>query len=292
MPTGQDCPDLLNVCLVRPIFSPTDFIQIKGRGTRKHNFLEELLDKQLDNTVPNPKKNKFKLFDFFANCEYFEEKFNYDEILKLPKTLSEGTGGGSGGGGIKREYENIQFDPIHSMVVNDVGVEGMKIDRMFFDNFEEIVKADSEVQKMIQLKDLDGIEKYIIDNIFEKPKEYYNLDKLRKSAKVDRRIQLREIIEKMLGYIPYFKNKEELLEDEFDKFDSRYLPEEVYFSTAKNYFKSYITDSEFREIIENKKYALLNTNANGDVFRKLPTELRTLIPEYIKDNVSLNKFMV
>ncbi|MDO9154426.1 MAG: DEAD/DEAH box helicase family protein [Paludibacter sp.] len=290
MTTGYDCPDLLNVCLLRPIFSPTDFIQIKGRGTRKHNFLEELLNKQLTNTVLNPKKSKFKLFDFFANCEYFEEKFNYDEILKLPKNLSEGPGGG-GGGGTEREYENNQFDPIHSMVVSDIGVEGMKIDRMFFDNFEETVKSDAEVQKMIEQKDLDGIEKYIVDNIFDKPNEYYNLDKLRNSAKVDRRIQLREIIEKMLGYIPYFKSKEELLEDEFDKFDSRYLPEEAYFSIAKNYFKSYITDSEFREIIENKKYALLNTNANGDVFRKLPTELRTLIPEYIKDNVSLNKFM-
>ena len=34
MTTGYDCQDLLNVVLMRPIFSPTDFIQIKGRGTR------------------------------------------------------------------------------------------------------------------------------------------------------------------------------------------------------------------------------------------------------------------
>src|ERR1700730_16185263 len=44
MTTGYDCPDILNLGLFRPIFSPTDFIQIKGRGTRKHNFLEELHD--------------------------------------------------------------------------------------------------------------------------------------------------------------------------------------------------------------------------------------------------------
>jgi type I restriction enzyme R subunit len=25
------------------------------------------------------------LFDFFANCEYFEEKYPYDEVLELPK---------------------------------------------------------------------------------------------------------------------------------------------------------------------------------------------------------------
>ena len=40
MTTGYNCTDILNLGLFRPIFSPTDFIQIKGRGTRKHNFLE------------------------------------------------------------------------------------------------------------------------------------------------------------------------------------------------------------------------------------------------------------
>ncbi|MDI6758005.1 MAG: DEAD/DEAH box helicase family protein, partial [Endomicrobiia bacterium] len=38
MTTGYDCEDILNIVLLRPIFSPTDFIQIKGRGTRKFNF--------------------------------------------------------------------------------------------------------------------------------------------------------------------------------------------------------------------------------------------------------------
>ena len=38
MTTGYDCEDLLNIVLLRPIFSPTDFIQIKGRGTRKFTF--------------------------------------------------------------------------------------------------------------------------------------------------------------------------------------------------------------------------------------------------------------
>jgi hypothetical protein len=40
MTTGYDCTDILNIGLFRPIFSPTDFIQIKGRGTRKHDFRE------------------------------------------------------------------------------------------------------------------------------------------------------------------------------------------------------------------------------------------------------------
>src|SRR6185312_4252906 len=42
MTTGYDCADLLNICLMRPIFSPTEFIQIKGRGTRKHTFVHKM----------------------------------------------------------------------------------------------------------------------------------------------------------------------------------------------------------------------------------------------------------
>ncbi len=62
MTTGYDCEDLLNVALARPIFSPTDFIQIKGRGTRLFKFEHD------DQAV---KKDGFALFDFFANCEFF-----------------------------------------------------------------------------------------------------------------------------------------------------------------------------------------------------------------------------
>ena len=90
MTTGYDCTDILNLGLFRPIFSPTDFIQIKGRGTRKHNFLEQLFDDSLKDGVKQPQKTAFKLFDFFANCEYFEEEFNYDEVLKLPRPQGKG----------------------------------------------------------------------------------------------------------------------------------------------------------------------------------------------------------
>jgi type I restriction enzyme R subunit len=290
MTTGYDCPDLLNVCLMRPIFSPTDFIQIKGRGTRRHNFVNDLLDKELAAVIAHPDKTKFKLFDFFANCEFFEEKFNYDEVLKLPMKASKSNGDGNVSYDAD-EYDSTKQDPLKTMKVAEIGEKGMKIDRMYFDRFEETVKDNVAVQKMMEQNDLDAIEQYIVNNIFNKPEEYYNLQKLRTSMKVDRRLTLREIIEKIFGFIPYFKNKDELMEDEFDKFDSRYLPDEKVFNYAKDYFKSYITDPEFREIIEQKKYALLNTNPNGNVFRQLTPELRALIPEYIKDNISLNQFM-
>lgn len=38
MTTGYDCQDILNIALMRPVFSPSDFVQMKGRGTRKWSF--------------------------------------------------------------------------------------------------------------------------------------------------------------------------------------------------------------------------------------------------------------
>src|SRR5207248_11528433 len=53
--TGYNCQDLLNVVLMRPIFSPTEYIQIKGRGTRLWRFS----DGKTEWT-----KERFSLLDF------------------------------------------------------------------------------------------------------------------------------------------------------------------------------------------------------------------------------------
>jgi type I restriction enzyme R subunit len=293
MTTGYDCPDILNVCLMRPIFSPTDFVQIKGRGTRKHNFLNQLLDRERKADIGTLEKDKFKLFDFFANCEYFEEKFNYDEVIKLPVEPGKGGEGGMTGPGpfVIEGFESFNPDPLKSLEETIVGPDGMKIDRKLFERFEDRVKSDEEIRRMVERKDFQAIEEYIVGNVFDRPEDYYNLDKLRKTLKIDRRLSLREIVEKIFGVVPYFKSKDELLEEEFDKFDSRYTPDEKSFVAAKNYFKSYLTDAEFRDIIESQHYARLATNPNGRAFRELTPELRNQITEYIKDNISLNQFM-
>ena len=62
MTTGYDCTDILNLGLFRPIFPPTDFIQIKGRGTRKHDFLVQLFDEEIRAGVAYSQKTGFKLF--------------------------------------------------------------------------------------------------------------------------------------------------------------------------------------------------------------------------------------
>lgn len=288
MTTGYDCPDILNLCLMRPIFSPTDFIQIKGRGTRKYDFANDIIDPQLKAQIGERQKVNFKLFDFFANCEYFEEKFKYDEVLELPRP---GSGGGEGPPPPPTGYESTQADSILTVEETVVGLEGMKIDRMYFEKFEKTVLQHPVLKQQAENEQWDELMEYLEKHILDKPEEYFNLEKLRKSIHIDRRVSMREIIEKIFGLIPYFKTKDELLDEEFDKFDSRYLPKEEYFSYAKTVFKAYILDAEFRAIIDNKNFALLNVSPYGEAFKKLPPELRKAIPEYIKDFVPLNKFV-
>ena len=295
MTTGYDCTDILNLGLFRPIFSPTDFIQIKGRGTRKHNFLELLFDESIKEGITQSQKTAFKLFDFFANCEYFEEKFNYDEVLTLPKPQGKECDDGGGGpvvlGGA---YEFKGADILATMKEETIGLEGMKIDRMFFEKFEETVREDETIAKAVEAGQWNRVIDYINREVFDKPEEYYTLDKLRKAAAVDRRLTLREILEKIFGLIPRFKSKDELLEEEFAKFVADAKPEKAEAIPAiKTYFKAYITSGTLRQIIEKKDFTDLATNQvfSTQDFRAVPTKYRTLIPEYVKDYVSLNQFV-
>ena len=210
----------------------------------------------------SPNKTTFKLFDFFANCEYFEEQYNYDEVLKLPKPKSKGGDGGGGGpvivGGT---YEHLGADILSSIKEQKIGYEGMKIDRMFFEKFEETVRENDFIAKSVETGQWDRVIDYVNREVFDKPEEYYTLDKLRKAASVDRRLTLREILEKIFGLIPRFKSKDELLEEEFAKFVADYKPEEAGAIPAiKTYFKAYVTSDLVRHIIEEKQFTDLATN--------------------------------
>jgi len=293
MTTGYDCPDILNLGLFRPIFSPTDFIQIKGRGTRKHDFRAQLMDEEHKDAVTDPHKKAFKLFDFFANCEFFEEEYNYDEVLELPKPREKGSGGGDGPVRFDGTYINPERDKIETVKGYDVGDEGMKVDRMFFEKFEDEVRGNDFIAASVEAGQWGRVIDYVNKEYFVKRGDQYSLEKLRRSAKVDRRITVREILEKIFGLIPGFKSKDDLLEEEFSKFITDYKPEEVDAIPAlKTYFKAYATSDHVRHIIESGQLTDLATNANFTTkdFKAVPEKYRRLIPEYIKDYVSLNQF--
>ena len=292
MSTGYDCPDVLNVVLLKPVFSPSDFVQMKGRGTRKHNFYQQWIDKNNLPSIPESNKTKFKLFDFFGNCEYFEEKYNYDEVLKLPQKTNTPKKPDGGDPPISiDEFLNVNPDPLLTLNETEVGYEGMRVDRQPYEKFKEQTTSNNTINELVEKEDWDTLEDYMSKEVFDKPKEYFNLEKIRKSLGVDRRISVRDLMEFIYGKTTYIKNKSELLEEEFEKFDDRYVPDGESFSNAKNFFYSYVTDPELREIIDDKKYALLNVHPSGQSFKELPLNLKQIIPDYIKSYVPLNKFL-
>lgn len=292
MTTGYDCEDLLNIGLFRPIFSPTDFIQIKGRGTRTFTFSYKTRNNGVEE-VHTATKDTFKLFDFFGNCEYFEEKFNYDEVIKLPRPASESTG--TGGGGITATtFENFDPDPLKTITETKIGLQGMKIDRMFFEKFEDEVKKDDEARAQYEQGNYAAAQRYIEEKYINQPAEYYTWDKLRRATGVDRRVTVKEMMDKIFGVIPAFKSKKELVSDEFDGYLLTCgVPAGDYYE-VRHFFETYLTDKQVRRAIEDKKFQLLGTDIptySMSDLKRLGVQNMQRVVGYVNDNVNLSRFM-
>lgn len=187
--TGYNCRDLLNVVLMRPIFSPTEYIQIKGRGTRRYTFRIE--NKEYE-------KERFYLLDFCAVGEYFEEKYDYTEPLPLPRGKGESAkpkgskiGRGTGGECVTAEPPQPPREiPVWSgrdIVVSEevriVGPNGEKVDVMTFrGSFERDIKdfadQDPAFKEAVDTEDDDAVEILLQERFFHKPEMYYSPDKL------------------------------------------------------------------------------------------------------------------
>ena len=259
MTTGYDCPDLLNVALFRPIFSPSEFIQIKGRGTRLYSF-------RYEDTLIN--KEYFKLFDFFAVCEYFENDFNYDEKIKLPavRHSEDGTtgGGSTGGGGIIDFVINKGVDYLKKIDSIDVLADGMKVDRKFYQSFEEKVNTDPRIAELIRDNQESALEFYLLNEVFDKPNEFYTVKKLEKALGLDRHLSIKEIVAKLMGKIDNYKSKTEILEEEFDNFlllnKTELIPYADKVVNLKNVFQAYLLDKQIREAIKTKQFQAIITS--------------------------------
>jgi len=188
--TGYNCRDALNIGLMRPIFSPTEYIQIKGRGTRLYTF-------KIGNT--EYEKKHFFLLDFCAVAEYFEEQYDYSAPLKLPEertgkptridtgagkpplTADEPGGGEGTGEKVIPVWEGV--DTLVSEEVRIVGPDGEKVDVMTFRggyerDIREFVDNTPELQAAIEAEDDDAVETIVNERFFHRPKMYYSPDKL------------------------------------------------------------------------------------------------------------------
>ena len=194
--TGYNCPDLLNVVLMRPIFSPTEYIQIKGRGTRRYTFTAGNMDYE---------KKHFFLLDFCAVAEYFEDTYDYAVPLTLPRESGKKAGtqttaaerGEAAGArtpidtqepiGAEAKRREIPvwegLDRIVSQEVRVVGPNGEKVDVMTFRGaFERDIKdfeaKNPDLHQAVEEEDDDAIEAILQERFYHNPEMFYAPDKL------------------------------------------------------------------------------------------------------------------
>ena len=293
MTTGYDCTDLLNIAMMRPIYSPSDFIQMKGRGTRRKDFIEDWIDKDEVNEAIDSIKHDFALFDFFGNYEYFEKEFDYDQKLKLPAKPSK-----PGEPPIDIDTpeldtaESYVLDPLKSLEEIPLTTQGMKIDQVYFDRFKDTIQDHPELKELVELGEVSKIEEYLAKKVFDKPEEYFTLKNLEIALQTDRKLSVLDILMYSFGFTDRIKSKQEQLEEAFDKFDNEHQPDEVYFRSARYFFETYLVDKEVREIIDSRKYADLNTHSSNllEHFKAIPEGMRDTILSYIKNNIEIEKF--
>ena len=231
--TGYNCRDLLNVALFRPIFSTTEYIQIKGRGTRLFEFIHD--GKSYD-------KETFHLLDYCGVASYFEDEYDYSEPLKLPTEERPkgpgGTGDGGGDGDGKKPEGNgngegteVKVIPVWTgtdIIVSEedhvVGPEGEKVDvmtyrGMFEKELSEFAQSSPDLLAAIEEEDDDVIEEILNERFLFRPENYFSTDKLAKAYGVPATIA--SFIYSALGKKP-LPTKRDLSKDTASSISSMY----------------------------------------------------------------------
>lgn len=288
MTTGYDCTDILNICMMRPVYSASEFIQMKGRGTRKHDFSQEWITPEEILEHINPQKDSFLLFDFFGNYDYFEKDFEYDKKVKLPSRPSEPVDKPPEPPDIGKMV-SIDPDSLTKLKEIIISNRGMKVDRNLYRSFKNKIIEDQTVQNLMKEQNFDDVETYLKDKVWDKPEEFFTIEKIRRSLGLDRQLTVRELLLYAFGHIGRIPSQQECLDEEFDKFDREIDLEESVYGSAKEVFDAYATDGEFRGIVDSKTYAELGVHSSGSAFKSLSAKLQKSIPAYIKQNVNLER---
>lgn len=201
--TGFDCREVLHLVMCRRVRSPILYQQMRGRGTR---------------TAPHIGKEKFVIYDFFRNHEYFNDSDT--DVFS-----SSGAGGYAPkpkqpGGKTPRELielglEDEWLDAVHYI---EVGPDGERVDkRDYVTDWESIVKQEAEADPIIaKVKAGDALteaEEAQLAQRLNQPQRYFNEDNLRRAYR-NPGGNLVDFIRAALGMLK-IKSREERVEDNF-----------------------------------------------------------------------------
>ncbi|MDO8557031.1 MAG: DEAD/DEAH box helicase family protein [Candidatus Jorgensenbacteria bacterium] len=172
--TGFDAPEVLNIVLARPIASPTTYIQIKGRGTRKYTFPD------------GTEKKQFLVHDFCEVVKYFEEEYDFEAPAPV-------TGGGGGTPPPPPPPPEVQIyggvDEMAFTEMLEVGPEGEKVDRLVYISkwekaIKEVLEKNPEIAERVKVGDDQEVEEFVRENVFDRPKDFFNERNLSRAYRV------------------------------------------------------------------------------------------------------------
>jgi len=199
--TGFDCREVLHLVMCRRVRSPILYQQMRGRGTR---------------TAPHIGKEKFVIYDFFGNHEYFNDS---------DTDIFTGTGTGRAPGGVRKPPKppgdlvelGLQDEWLHAVSYVEVGPEGERVDkRDYLTNWEKTVRSavndDEIIRKVRDEEPLTPEEEEILAKRLNRPEMYFNEDNLRRAYRQPGG-SLIDFIKAALGRLKIKSREEELTEN-------------------------------------------------------------------------------
>jgi type I restriction enzyme, R subunit len=200
--TGFDCREILHLVLARRVRSPILYQQMRGRGTR---------------TAPHIAKQRFVIYDFFRNHEYFNDS-DTDAFT--------GAGGGHAPGGRPTGSRppgelvelGLEDEWLEAVTYVEVGPDGERVDKKdYVTHWEQAVRKqagdDPALRKLKADEQLSPQEEEDLARSLNQPKYYFNEENLRRAYR-NPGGSLVDFVRAALGKIRV-KSREERLEENF-----------------------------------------------------------------------------
>lgn len=199
--TGFDCREVLHLVMCRRVRSPILYQQIRGRGTR---------------TADHIQKQKFVIYDFFGNHEYFNDS---------DTDIFTGTGRGHVPGGERKPPRphgdlielGLEDEWLHAVTYVEVGLEGERVDKHDYlthwsITVQSAVKDDPIIQKVRRGELLTEDEEKTLADRLNRPEMYFNEENLRRAYRQPGG-NLIDFIKAALGSLKIKPREEELTEN-------------------------------------------------------------------------------
>ena len=198
--TGFNCREVLHLVLCRRVRSPILYQQMRGRGTR---------------TAPHIEKQRFVIYDFFRNHEYFNDS---------ETDVFTGTGSGHATRPDRRPSQRelielgLEDEWLEAVTYIEVGPDGERVDKQeYVSQWQETIRSqvadDPLLQKVRDNEHLDGAEEEALARHLNRPDRYFNEDNLRRAYR-NPSGNLVDFIRAALGQL-HIKSREEKLEEAF-----------------------------------------------------------------------------